>query len=189
MRHTATTPPTQTPAEATREPSPRRNWFILGLAAVLLIVAAGVVGWRIGSTSNDTADVGSDLPQVVQQYFDALMDGEPAALARLFTIDGVLEGVTEEHTRSPISGPTMIQFWMAAWLSFVDITHMEHQDVIVDGNTVVVVSRWSGDSSTHARGVDGDKTPFSTPVVNVFELDDTRITRCYVYYEYDQIAT
>lgn len=49
------------------------------------------------------------------------------------------------------------------------------------------MSTWRGTSSTPARAA-SDQTPFSAPVVTVFELDDGLIARCDIYLEYDQIV-
>lgn len=155
---------------------------------MLLVVVAGAGGWWIGSSSDDTADAATELPEVVQRYYDGLLDGDSVALAALFTDDGVLEGTGEGDTRDPLSGSNTISMMMGIWFDYADITDIDVTDVITIGNTVVVVSTVSGDSSTHARGPSGDKTPFSAPWIDVFELDGDLIARCDAYFEYDEVA-
>ena len=140
------------------------------------------------AASDDTGDAAAELPEVVQRYYDALLDGDSGAVAALFTDDGVLEGPGEGDVRDPLSGTNEISSMMGIWFSYVDVTDIEVTEVITMGNTVVVVSIWSGDSSNHARGPGGDKTPYSVPAVDVFELDGDLIARCDAYFEYDALA-
>lgn len=133
-----------------------------------------------------TADIASEIPEVVDRYVEALMAGDAAALAALFTDDGVMTGVDENHRRSPLSR-SMIHAMMAAWFGFVDYTEAEHKYVIAEGNTVVLVSMWSGTSSTHGR-VGADPTPFSAPTVTVLRLDEGLIASADAYFEYDQVV-
>ena len=95
-------------------------------------------------------------------------------------------GSQEEPTRSDLSSPAMIQQTMAACFSYVDYTNIENLDVISEGDKVVVVSKWEGMSATHQRS---SKTPFSTTVVDVFELRDGLIAQCDVFFDYSDVAT
>ena len=61
-------------------------------------------------------------------------------MAALFTEDGGFTGPQIEPTRSDFSPPAVINERMAAWFAYVDYTDVEHLDVIVEDNTVVVVS-------------------------------------------------
>ena len=155
----------------------------------VLTLAFLAVALVLSGCGDDDADAAaSELPEVVQRYYDALMDGDSGALAALFTDDGVLEGTGEGDVRMPLSGPNTISSMMGAWFDYVDYTDIEATDVITIRNTVVVVSRASGDSSTHARGPGGDKTPFSAPLVDVFDLHGDLIARCDGYVEYDEVV-
>ena len=137
-------------------------------------------------TSDDTADIASVFPRVVERYLDAMMNGDAEAYAALFTDDAVQTGVVEDHTRIAMSRAT-IRSMMPVWFEYVTYTDVEHLNVIAEGNTVTIVSTWSGTSSTHARAA-SDQTPFSAPVVTVFEIDNGLIARCDIYLEYDQIV-
>ena len=66
---------------------------------------------------------------------------------------------------------------IGVWFEYVACTHVEHTNLIAEGNTVVVVSMWSGTSSTHGRA-GADPTPFSAP----------QLRSCDVYFEYDQVV-
>ena len=186
MRHTATSTPTQSPVEPNREPPPRRNWLFLGVAAVLLVVVSAGVGWWIGSSgSEDTASGAEEMPQVLQNLYDAMVEGDATAMAALFTEDGGFTGSQEESTRSEYSSPQMTERMVSLWFRFVDYTDVEHLDVIVEDDKVVVVSRLSGMSSTHQRV---SKTPFSATVADVFELRDGLISQCDMYFDYNDVV-
>ena len=126
-----------------------------------------------------------EMPEVLEDFYDALLEGDSTAMAALFTEDGGLTGSQEEPTRSDLSSPAMIQQTMAAWFSFVDYTNIENIDVISEGDTVVVVSSWEGMSATHQRS---SRTPFSTTVVDVFELRDGLIAQCDVFFDYNDLT-
>lgn len=187
MRQTAATKPSQTIVETPRERPRRHNWFILGLIALLLVVATGAVGWWIGSSGDDDAPLGARaMPEVLEDLYHALIEGDSRALAALFTDDGGFTGPQEEQVRSDLSPPSMIQLMVGYWFQFVDYTEVEHLEVVADANTVVVVSRMDGMSATHQRS---SETPFSTTVVDVFELRDGQIAQWDSYFEYGQLAT
>jgi ketosteroid isomerase-like protein len=130
---------------------------------------------------DDAADIAADLPEIVDRLFDALLAGDAEALAALFTDDGVLTAAF------PLSTPSAISSMMRTWFGFVDYTDVEYLDLITEGNMVVVVSMWSGTSSTHGRE-GANPTPFSGPVVDVVRLQDGLIADCHSYFVYDQIV-
>ncbi len=138
----------------------------------------------VNSTPPSTTSV---LPDVVNLYVDAVLAGDGAALAELFTDEGVLTGVLENHSRSLLRTPGVIHSMMRLWFCYVDYTDIEQTMILAEGNSVVVVSELVGTSGTHARGC-GDKTPFSAVTVTVFVLDDGLLASVDDYFEYDQIA-
>lgn len=180
-----TATPKQAHPTASNEPPPRRNWLMLGLAAVLLIVAAGGVGWWIGSSGSDDASGAAAMPEVVEEFYDALIESDASAMAALLTEDGRFTGSQEGPTRSNYSPPQMREM-VSAWFFYVDYTDVEHLDVIVEDDTVVVVSDLSGMSSTHEQS---SKTPFSATVVDVFELRDGLIAQYDMYFDYNDVVT
>lgn len=92
MRRTETTSPMQATPKPLKTPS-RINWLSLGLGAVQLTVAAGAVGWWIESLeSDDKVDLAAEMPEVVERYFDAALDGDADAVAALFTDEGIFVG-------------------------------------------------------------------------------------------------
>ena len=132
-------------------------------------------------SGDEAADIAADLPEIVDRLFDALLAGDAEALAALFTDDGVLTAAF------PLSTPSAISSMMRTWFGFVDYTDVEYLDLITEGNMVVVVSMWSGTSSTHGRE-GANPTPFSGPVVDVVRLQDGLIADCHSYFVYDQIV-
>jgi len=186
MKPTVTTTPTRPTAETTRQPTLRRKWFILGLAALLLMVAGGAVGWWIGTSGgDDTARGAEDMPEILEEFYDALIEGDATAMAALFSEDGGFTGTQQESTRSDYSSPQIMEGMVSLWFSYVDYTDVEHLDVIVEDNTVVVVSGLTGMSSTHQRA---SKTPFSATVADVFELRDGLIAQCDMFFDYNDVV-
>lgn len=167
------------------------------------------------TAENDTAVVEAELPEIVDQYIDAVRSGDAQALEALTTgndpvdIAAELPEIVDRYNEALIAGdadalaalfteygaltgtyrlstPTAIRSTMPAWFRSVDYTDVEHLDLITTGNTVVHIATWSGMSSSYTR--DGPPTPFAAPSVTVFQLDDGLIADCRIYFVYDQIV-
>ena len=158
---------TRTPAPITRD----RNWLVYVLVAALLAAAGGVVGWWIGSSGNESIET----PAIVDQWNDAFVAGDDEAVGALFQEDAFFEGPF-----GPLTGRTAIQARMAESMTFADWTEIEAGIVIVLDDVVVVEADNSGMSRTLNRT---DMTPFSTPVVSVYEISDGLIARMMLYYD------
>ena len=71
------------------EVSPRpRSPAIFILLAALLILAAGALGWWLGSSGGERA---AEVPEIVELFNQALIDGDVEAMTALYTEDGVWE--------------------------------------------------------------------------------------------------
>ncbi len=185
-----------TPTRSSKEQRRAGAWAFAA-AFGLIVLIAGVATFALrgsdpaapvattAAATESPANIESTLPEVVNEYMDAMLASDAMALAALFTDDGVMTGVMQDHSRIPVSTPPTIGTMMRIWFGYVDYTEVTHTSAIVDLNTVVVTSTWSG-SATLGRGA-FEPGPFTTPIVTVFELSDGKIDRCDSYYEVDQI--
>ena len=135
-------------------------------------------GWVCAMTDSDE----DTAAQIVHQWAAAFMSGDPAAVASLYSEDGIWEDKATEVVR----GRANIADHLAIGLSYATYAEMEHQIVVVAHDVVVTDWIWSGTSSTHARA-SSDQTPFSTRGITVFEIDDNLIARGILYYNYDEL--
>jgi len=151
----------------------RRIWLIYGLAAALLAVAAGAVGWWAGSGGEDTIDT----PQIVEKWTSAFIAGDAEAVGVLYTEDAVLE---EPGVPAVVSGRSAIQAFHAQGMQYADWAEKSYDNIIVSDDVVVMEGENSGMSRTPARST---MTPFSTQVITVLELEDGLVSRAIIYYD------
>jgi len=148
------------------------------LIAALLVVAAGAVGWWLGSTSNTAAEV----PEIVTQTNNAWVDGDPDAVAALYTDDGVY---TEKPLELPAlsrdeswTGRDAIRAHVRLGLQYADFDVMRVDNVMVVNDLIVFEWTASGMSSNLFRE---SMTPFETSGVTVFEMENGLIARSFIY--------
>ena len=171
----------------TPPPRSRRGPLVAAAVAVVVILAGVGIAFASGAFESDDAASGAEeMPEILEEFYDAVLEGDASAMAALFIEDGGLTGPQEGPTRSDFSPPAVISQRMAVWFSYVDYSDVEHLDVIVEDDTVVVVSQVSGVSSTLERS---SKTPFSTTIVDVFELRDGLIAQCDVYFDFNDVVS
>lgn len=146
-----------------------RRTITLLIAFALMVYACGG-----GSAAED------EMPDVLDQWTEAVMAGDAAAIAALYTEDGVWH----DHARARIfEGRPAIESGLEGALLYLTLTEMELLSLERNGDTIVTEWRWSGTSSTHARPSD-DQTPFETDVDFTFVLDGDAIASSDFTYEY-----
>jgi uncharacterized protein (TIGR02246 family) len=154
------------------------------LIAGLLVVAAGAMGWWLGSTSNTAAEV----PEIVLQTNDAWVDGDPDGVAALYTDDGV-------YTEKPLEAPALsrdeswtgreaIHGHVRLGLQYADFDEMRVDTVMVVNDLIVFEWTASGMSSNTFRE---SMTPFETSGMTVFEMEDGLIARSFIYYNSGEV--
>lgn len=159
------------------ETSPRpRSPAIFVIAAGLLIAAAGLLGWWIGSSGEGGAV--SDVPDIVTQFNQALADGDAEGVAALFHENGVLEekdlDVTAWDRDEQLVGRGIIATYFELGAGAVDTEEIDVNQVMVLDN--VIVYEWT------ARGTRRD-LPTETTGVILFEMDGDLIARGYLLYD------
>ncbi|MDH3680444.1 MAG: nuclear transport factor 2 family protein [Acidimicrobiia bacterium] len=143
---------------------------------MLLVVAAGAVGWVLGSSDDTT-----DTPAIVERWQEAWLSGDPDAVAALYAEDATWQDPTEVGVIRGRGGIQSNAEFTFAWLTFSDF---EDETVVVGEGVIVVESIWSGDSRSLTRA---EMTPFSTKAVTILEVDDDLITGSAIYFDPDEL--
>lgn len=160
------------------EVSPRpRSPAILVVLAVLLVGAAGVLGWWIGSSDDDVGDV----PEIVNLVNEAWVDDDPEALIELYTENAVFEEMSLKNPtygRVEYIGRADIRGHLAAGMQATGFEEFTVDTVIVLDN--LVITQWT------AIGTQGTE-PFEATGVWVFEMKDGLIARSSLYYDHSEV--
>lgn len=157
------------------------------LIPALLTVLAAVT--LIGCTDDSESNVTASQREVVDEWAAAFLDGNPNAVAALFTEDGVYE---ERGPHQVFEGHPAIQTQLEEGFEYADATEMTADSVIagdaVLGDDDVIVVEWTmaGMSAPGSRDP-ADKTPFSVEAVTVFEMEDGLIARSVFYAPWDDL--
>jgi ketosteroid isomerase-like protein len=149
-------------------PRPRSPAFLI-LAAALLVLAAGALGWWIGSSSDDVGNI----PEIVELWNQAFVDGDGAALAALYTEDGAYERIdvsTGVGRFSRETGRAGIQEQVALAPDFETLAP-DRVAVLED----VIIYQWTAKGTTPI-------VPFETTGVTVFEMEDGLIAKSVLYF-------
>lgn len=134
----------------------------------------------ISGCGNDERD---ELPAVLQAWEEAAMAGDAAAMAALYTEDGVYYDLGIPRT---LEGRGNIESALKTAFPYLTITEMELVSAVRTGDTIDTKWRWSGTSSVHGR-LAADQTPFSAEVEFVFVLQGDAISSSQFIYEYDSV--
>lgn len=158
-------------------PRPRSPAILIALVA-LLVVAAGAIGWWIGS-SGDSGAAG-DVPEIVELWNQAWVDGDAGALVALYAEDAVYEQIDVSMrggggalavTGSDIR--VMVAGGMAA--DFEKLT-ADYTTVLED----MIIYQWTGSGTAPLA-------PFESTGATILEIEDGLITRSVLYYNRDEI--
>ncbi|MCP3998879.1 MAG: nuclear transport factor 2 family protein [bacterium] len=153
-------------------------------------------GWRLArriagrrllrrdvSDLRDTNDADPQL-EIVDQWADAFLDGDPDAVAALFTEDGTYE---ERGPSQVFEGRSAIRQQLDEAFQYAEATEMTPKtiitgDSVISGSRDVITVEWtmSGMSAPGARSP-ADRTPFSVEAVTVFEMRDGLIAESVFY--------
>ena len=141
----------------------------------MLMVAAGAAGWWIGSNAGSL-----NIPEVVDQYTAAWVDGDADALAALYTEYGVYQ---EIGLADPVADRVTLVDTYTGRASIRSRVSMgmggaDFDSLTVDPVTLVddVISfEWTSTGTSNGL-------PFETSGVSVFEMDGDLIARHIIYY-------
>ena len=173
-------PPT---AEGTKR-GPRQqqiNRWLIGMVAILGVALIGLGIWVAVELA---ADGNAESVEIVDQWAEAFLQGDPDSVAALFTEDGIYE---ERGPTQIFEGHPAIRQQLHEAFRYGDATEMTPNsvitaDTILRGNSDVLVVEWtmSGMSASDNRDP-ADKTPFSVEAVTLFEVEDGLISRSVFY--------
>ena len=178
-------PPT---AEGSKLEKARRvNAWLIGAVIILGVALVGLGIWLM-------VDLGAagdaESVEIVDQWADAFLDGDPDTVATLFTEDGVYE---ERGPTQVFEGHSAIRQQLQEGFQYADATEMTPNtvitaDSIMFGTNDVIVVEWTmrGMSASDDR-VSSDKTPFSVEAVTLFEMETGLISRSVFYASWDDL--
>jgi uncharacterized protein (TIGR02246 family) len=152
------------------EVSPRpRSPALLILLAALLILAAGALGWWLGSSGDGVGDV----PEIVESWSQAWVDGDAEAMAALYTEDGIYEQINVStgvgRLRRETGRPAIRQQVPMA----PEFEEMDTDSVAVLED--VIIFQWTATGSTPV-------VPFETTGVTILEIKDGLIAKSVMYF-------
>jgi ketosteroid isomerase-like protein len=154
-------------------PRPRSPANLILLVAVL-VLAAGALGWWIGSSGGD--DVG-DVPQIVEQLNQAWVDGDADGVAALYTEEGIYEDMELELPTSirgeRYIGTSQIVSHARQGMNAADFEEMRVNKVMTLDN--LIVYEWTASGISY-------ESPFEATGVIVLEMEDGLIARSFYYY-------
>lgn len=160
------------------------------LVGAVIILGAALVGLGIWLMVELEADGNGESAEIVDQWKDAFLDGDPDAVATLFTEDGVYE---ERGPTQIFEGRSAIRRQLQEGFQYADATVMTPNtvitaDSIMFGANDVIAVEWTmrGISASDDR-VSTDKTPFSVEAVTLFEMKDGLISRSVFYASWDDL--
>jgi ketosteroid isomerase-like protein len=160
------------------EVSPRpRSPAILILLAALLVVAAGALGWWIGSSGDDVGDV----PEIVEAVNQAWVDGDADAVAALYTEDAVFEQIDVSILGR--GGERVVTGRSGVWAIASSGMSADFEELTADYVTVledVIIYQW-----TNSGTVSG--TPFESTGVTILEIEDGLIAESRLYFNGKEI--
>ena len=179
------------PPEASVGPEPTsRNWAwpVVASGVVLALLVAGAIGWWLGSGDDGTVE----SVDVVEQWRDAWLSGDPEAVVDLYSDDGVfvnywvIEDAIDfevDSTAAPtfmFQGRDNLRFAVSSWMSRNTLENMGLESVVTGDYVIVAETVWSGVENSASAAT------FSEPLVVTFELDDQGlITRSIAIYRDD----
>lgn len=155
------------------EVSPRPRSPVI-LIAGLLVVAAGALGWWIGSSGDS---VSTDIPEIVDSFNQALLDGDVDAMAALYAENGIWEEMQLQLpalSRDERYGGSNIAVRLSMGANAADTEEMIVDNVMVLDN--LIVYEWTASGTSRSL-------PFETTGVMVFEMDGELIARSFLYYD------
>ncbi|MDJ0497455.1 MAG: nuclear transport factor 2 family protein [Acidimicrobiia bacterium] len=169
----------QTLEKPETEVSPRpRSPAILILIVALLVLAAGALGWWIGSSGDGGS---ADTPEVVSLFNQALVDGDGDAMAALHTDNGIWE---ERDLEMPAPmrdeqyiGTASIAAHLNEGAAAANTEQITVDNIMVLDN--VIVYEWTASGTSNSL-------PFETTGVLVFEMHGDLIARSYLFYDSDE---
>ena len=147
--------------------------------AAMILIAGFLVVVACGGCSDDD----DPLPGVVQRWSEAVLAGDPGAVAALHTEDGTWY---DRALKRVFQSREQIDFGLRAGFPFLTVENMDLLSCRRTGDTIRTEWRWEGTSSTHARAPD-DQTPFSAEVEFVFVLEDDLIASTEFSYQYASV--
>ena len=157
------------------------------IPALLMVLAAVAL---VGCTDDSTSEVTASQQEVVDKWSEAFLDGNPNAVAALFTEDGIYE---ERGPYQVFEGHPAIQTQLEEGFLYADANEMTADSVIAGdavlwGEDDVIVVEWTiaGMSAPGTRDPD-NKTPFSVEAVTMFEMEDDLIARSVFYAPWDDL--
>lgn len=184
--------PSEAPGSSEMPTEPESTWrgWAIYLLVVLALVAAGVVGWWLGSNDDNSAE----SVDIAQQWSEAFVSGDPDAVADLYADDGVMVNywVIEDAADFNVESWAEPTFWFegrnnvrvaaSSWMFRNTLDSVRYESVITSDYLVVAEMIWTG---VH-KSVVAEDTSFSEPLVVAFEFDDDgMITRSILMYRDD----
>jgi len=164
------------------EVSPRpRSPAMLAVLAALLVLAAGGLGWWIGSSGDDVGNV----PEIVDLWNQAWVDGDADALAALYTEDGIYEHANldipgaQREIALMATGTTEIWGHATTSMAAADFDEVTIDELLELDDLIIYL--WTG------SGVNGVSKQFETSGVSVLEMQDGLIVRSLTFYDAEEL--
>jgi uncharacterized protein (TIGR02246 family) len=153
---------------------------------LIVVLTLGALLVACGGDTNDS----DQQPEIVNLWAEAFLEGDPDAVAALFTEDGVYG---ERWPAQVFEGRAAIRQQLHEGFLFAEATEMTPKTVVTGDNVIegeddVITVEWtiSGMSAPGTRSP-SDKTPFSVEAVTVFEMRDGLIAKSVFYTSWNDL--
>ena len=134
--------------------------------------------------SSTTTSTSSELPEVVDEWVEALLAGDAEAVAQCYAEDGVW--VDHGHPMPRKLQQPSIAGGLSAAFPYLTLTEITLLSEVRTADAFLTEWRWSGTSSNHSRAAT-DQTPFTAEVEFLFTFDDDLIETSEFSYDYDSV--